>query len=126
MNREYCVHLHSHAYLSEFKDENGLVFEIIDSQDRAIYLTPDQYAALVRYHPLYKELVERVKTEVQRNAANGDARMKAEQAARDNERLRLAENVCKVLAEYRRNGEFFDPETTKWLDEWIRAYPGSP
>lgn len=49
--------------LSEFKDEtNGPVFEIIDSQDRAIYLTIDQYADLVRYHPLYKELVERVKT----------------------------------------------------------------
>jgi hypothetical protein len=81
MNRVYCVHLHSsNAYLSEFKDEtNGPVFEIIDSQDRAIYLTIDQYADLVRYHPLYKELVERVKT----NAANGDARMKAEQQVRD-------------------------------------------
>ena len=61
MNRVNCVHLYSHAYLSEFKDEKGPVFEIIDSQNRAIYLTPDQYAALVRYHPLYMKAEQRVR-----------------------------------------------------------------
>jgi len=34
-------------------------------------------------------------------------------------RLELAEGVCGVLAEYRKAGEFFDPETTQWLDKWM-------
>ena len=73
MNREYCVHLHSHAYLSEFKDDNGPVFEIIDSQDRAIYLTPDQYAALVRHHPLYMKAEQQVR-DLEKKLKHAEAR----------------------------------------------------
>ena len=38
-------------------------------------------------------------------------------------RMQLAEKVCEVLAEFRRNGEFFDPDTNKYLDAWMEATP---
>lgn len=35
------------------------------------------------------------------------------------ERILWANKVCETLAEYQRNGEFFDPETSKYLARWI-------
>lgn len=36
-------------------------------------------------------------------------------------RMQLAEKICGVLAGYRRTGEFFDPETTRYLAEWMKS-----
>ena len=35
------------------------------------------------------------------------------------QRFQLSEKVCEVLAGFRKNGEWFDPDTNKYLDEWI-------
>lgn len=34
------------------------------------------------------------------------------------EKLDAAEKVCKVIKEFRDNGEFFDPDTCRALDAW--------
>ena len=34
------------------------------------------------------------------------------------EKLKAAEKVCKVIKEFRDNGEFFDPDTCRALDAW--------
>lgn len=34
------------------------------------------------------------------------------------EKLNAAEKVCKVIKEFRDNGEFFDPHTCRALDAW--------